>query len=173
MSRYAVDHISATEPDWSREEGPGHDKRLVRAFRRYQHWRARPGPLAALLRRRWALSHRFWSVVTQAELQLNCEIGGGLRIPHPNGIVIHPDAVIGPNATIMSQVTIGTDRRGGAPRIGGHVDIGAGARILGPIRIGDHVQIGANAVVTRDVPDRMVAVGIPAKARPAPTDEAD
>jgi serine O-acetyltransferase len=34
-------------------------------------------------------------------------------------------------------------RNGGVPIIGGHVDIGAGAKILGPIHIGDHVKIGA------------------------------
>lgn len=41
--------------------------------------------------------------------------------------------------------------------------IGAGAVILGNINIGDNVLIGANAVVTHDVPDNCVAVGIPAK----------
>jgi len=37
------------------------------------------------------------------------------------------------------------------PMIGGHVDIGAGAKILGNVRIGDHASIGANAVVLKDV----------------------
>jgi serine O-acetyltransferase len=49
--------------------------------------------------------------------------------------------------------------------IGGHVDIGAGARVLGNVRIGDHAQIGANAVVTKDVPEGAVAVGVPATIR--------
>jgi serine O-acetyltransferase len=49
------------------------------------------------------------------------------------------------------------------PRIGGHVDIGAGAKILGGVVIGDHAKIGANAVVTRDVPAGATAVGIPAR----------
>ena len=50
--------------------------------------------------------------------------------------------------------------------IGGHVDIGAGAKILGPVVIGDHARIGANAVVTSDVPSKATAVGIPARVRP-------
>jgi serine O-acetyltransferase len=47
--------------------------------------------------------------------------------------------------------------------IGGHVDIGAGAKLLGPITIGDHAVIGANAVVVSDVPGGATATGIPAK----------
>jgi serine O-acetyltransferase len=50
--------------------------------------------------------------------------------------------------------------------IGGNVDIGAGAKILGPVTLGNHVIVGANAVVTRDVPALHVARGIPAKVYP-------
>jgi len=38
-----------------------------------------------------------------------------------------------------------------------------GAKIFGPITIGNDVAIGANAVVTKDLPDNAVAVGIPAR----------
>jgi len=107
------------------------------------------------------LRHRFWSVVTGADIPLGPKIGGGLLALHPNGIVIHPDVVIGPNCLIFQQVTLGTGR-GGVPRIGGHVDIGAGAKILGKITIGDHAKIGANAVVLCDVPPFASAVGVPA-----------
>jgi serine O-acetyltransferase len=83
-------------------------------------------------------------------------------LPHPNGIVIHPDAEIGPNCLLFQQVTIGANHDG-VPRIGGHVDIGAGAKILGPITIGNHARIGANAVVINNVPDGATAVGVPAR----------
>jgi serine O-acetyltransferase len=53
-----------------------------------------------------------------------------------------------------------------APVIGDHVDIGAGAKVLGAITIGNNVRIGANAVVVRDVPSDSVAVGVPAMVRP-------
>ena len=49
------------------------------------------------------------------------------------------------------------------------MDIGAGAKILGPIHIGDDVSIGANAVVLTDVPSNCVAVGIPARVIPKKT----
>lgn len=74
-------------------------------------------------------------------------------MPHPNGIVIHPGAQIGVNCLIFQQVTIGATRHG-VPSIGGNVDIGAGAKIIGPVKIGAHARIGANAIVREDVPPR-------------------
>jgi serine O-acetyltransferase len=109
------------------------------------------------------LRYRMWSIVTGADIPLNCCLGGGLLMPHPNGIVIHPDAQIGPNCLLFQQVTIGTRDDGRAPRIDGHVDIGAGAKIIGAVTIGRHAKIGANSVVLEDVPEGATAVGIPAR----------
>jgi serine O-acetyltransferase len=64
--------------------------------------------------------------------------------------VIHPEAEIGKNCILFQQVTIGA-RGSGNPKIEGHVDIGAGAKILGAVTVGRHAKIGANAVL-RDVP---------------------
>jgi serine O-acetyltransferase len=154
--------ISAVVPDWSREKplqfwDPG--RKLLGTIRTYQTWHLKRGPIAAILCRISVIRHRFWSLVAAADIPVNCQIGGGLLIPHPNGIVIHPDAVIGVNCLIFQQVTIGSRGRPGLPVIGGHVDIGAGAKILGDVRIGDHVRIGANAVVTRSVEARTTTVG--------------
>lgn len=152
--------ISATEPDWTRERRERQwepNKALLKSIRDYQ--RANGTGLAAKIA---VLRHRFWSVVTGADIPLNCKIGGGLLIPHPNGIVIHPEVEIGPNCLLFQQVTLG-HAEGGVPRLGGHVDVGAGARLIGPISIGDHARVGANAVVTRDVPDGATVVGIPAR----------
>lgn len=88
-------------------------------------------------------------------------------LPHPDGVVVHPDARIGPNCLLFQQVTIGTGPKPGLPQLGGHVDVGPGAKILGGVHIGDHAVIGANAVVLSDVPARSVAVGVPATARSA------
>ncbi|MEM9579106.1 MAG: serine acetyltransferase [Pseudomonadota bacterium] len=154
-------NVSATEPDWSREAvrrfwDPG--QKLMRSIRKYQAARARGGLFGRLTAKRWALSHLVWSIVTQCEIHLNTEIAGGLRLTHPTGIIIHPDARIGPNCMIFHQVTLA-----GAVKLGGHVDIGAGAKLLGPLTVGDHARIGANAVVTEDVAEGVTVAGIPAK----------
>lgn len=151
------------EPDWSREVptsfwDPG--RKLLLAIRRYQYWRERKGPVAAIGRRHAVFRHRFWSVVTGADIPLNCRIGGGLLIPHPNGIVIHPEAQIGVNCLIFQQTTIGTRHSvDGTPNIEAFVDIGAGAKILGPIKVGKGAKIGANAVVVKDVAPNTIAKG--------------
>lgn len=154
--------ISAEIPDWSREaprrlwDPP---RRLLKSLRRYQAWRERHGPLAAGVRYLSVIEHRFWSAVTGADIPLNCHLGGGLLLVHPNGIVIHPDATVGPNCLILQQVTL-TE----GVRLGGHVDIGAGAKIVRPVSIGNHASVGANAVVLADVPEGATAVGVPSRA---------
>lgn len=86
-------------------------------------------------------------------------------IPHPNGIVIHPDSEIGPNCFILQQVTLAVSGNS-APRLGGNVLVGSGAKLLGGIWIGDNARIGANAVVLGDVPAGATAVGVPARIIP-------
>lgn len=110
----------------------------------------------------------FVRIFTGSHVPPECRIGRRLKIPHPSGIIIQKNVVIGDHVTILHQVTIGinpmsaSDRKT-APRIGDHVYIGAGAKIIGAVRVGDHARIGANAVVTRDIPAHCTAVGIPAK----------
>ena len=153
--------ISSEIPDWSREALSGWwqpNRKLLRTIRRYHHWKGKRGIVASIARWRLVLSHRFWSIVTSSDIPLNCNLGGGLKLTHPNGVVIHPDAKIGVNCLIFQQVTIVN-----GVEIGGHVDIGAGAKIVRPVKIGNHVKIGANAVVLSDIPDGTTAVGIPAQ----------
>jgi len=131
-------------------------------MRSYARWHGRRNPMAVALRAVSVVRHRIWSIVTGAEIPIDTQIGGGILFLHPNGIVIHPNVKIGVNCLIFQQVTIGSTESG-VPRIGGHVDIGAGAKILGKITVGDHAKIGANAVVLRDVPPYATAVGVPAR----------
>jgi serine O-acetyltransferase len=157
---------SAREPDWSREQRArwwDPSRQLLGAIRDYSLAQRRSGLLARLERKLAVVRHRFWSVVSGADIPLNTRrLGGGLLLPHPQGVVIHPDAEIGPNCLLLQQVTLGTGPRPGVPRLGGHVDVGAGAKLLGGVVIGEHATIGANAVVISDVPPHALAVGVPA-----------
>lgn len=158
-------------PDWSRERvGPlewNPSRQLLRTIRRYDQLRRAGVPRRALAP--VVAMYRFWSAVTGADIPLNAHIDGGLLMPHPQGIIIHPDAQIGPNCLLMQQTTIGVGSRPGLPVLEGGVDVGAGAKILGGIRIGRGAKIGANAVVLDDVPPGATVVGVPARvvARPA------
>lgn len=157
--------VSASEPDWSRETPRRFwdpSRKLIKSLRDYQH---RQG----ISRKIAVLRHRFWTIVTGADIPLNTRIDGGLLLPHPNGVVIHPRVTIGPNCIIFQQATLGTNRHdSGVPQLGGHVDIGPGARVLGAVSLGDHTVIGANAVVLKNVPDGHIAIGVPARLRPNP-----
>ena len=168
-STSASRRVSARAPDWTREHcrpWTWHPARQVlRAIRDYQRARESLGLLARTQGKLAVLRHRFWSAVSGSDVPLNSSIAGGLLLPHPNGVVLHPEARIGPNCILFQQVTIGTGPKPGVPELGGHVDVGPGAKILGGVRIGDHAVIGANAVVLSDVPEGCVAVGIPASVK--------
>ncbi len=161
--------ISATAADWSREKKALFQwipsRSLLASIRANQSHSASKAWWSILPRFIAVLRHRFWSIVTGADIPLNCRLGGGLMLPHPNGIVIHPAAEIGPNCLLFQQVTIGAGEDG-VPILEGHVDVGAGAKILGAVTIGRHAKIGANAVVVNDVPSRATAIGVPAKIVP-------
>lgn len=112
------------------------------------------------------LWHKLIEITTGIDLPKHAKIGKGLYIGHFGGIIISPNVEIGEFCNLSHDVTIGVGGRGekrGVPKVGNRVFIGPGARIFGPIKIGDDVAIGANSVVTKDVPDRAVVMGIPAQ----------
>ncbi|MBP2639403.1 MAG: transferase hexapeptide repeat containing protein [Firmicutes bacterium] len=91
-------------------------------------------------------------------------IGSGFYIGHFSGIFVGGE--IGKNCNVSQGVTIGHSNRGknkGLPTLGDNVYVGPGAKIVGNVKIGNNVAIGANCVVTKDIPDNAVVVGIPGK----------
>ena len=154
----------AHDRDWSRR---GLWTMLVYRFGRWRYsirWRP--------LRMPFSLAYKILKVLAEilTGIELPCEVTLGHRfvIDHFGGIIISGDAVFGDDCRIRNGVTIGLRTTGqrGSPVIGSRVDIGAGAKLLGPIHIGDDVAIGANAVVITDVPSNSIAVGVPARVLP-------
>jgi serine O-acetyltransferase len=118
----------------------------------------------------YAASSLMIELGTGCAVDRNTQIGPGLHLLHPDGVRIHPLAVIGERCGIMNDVTIGTAKggtAGGAPRIGNDVFIGAGARILGPVTIGDRAVVAANTLVITDVPAGATVIGVPGRVLPA------
>jgi len=130
---------------------------------------ARLAPLATML---WRLNHTLYGVSIGHHVRTT----GGLYIAHGHVVM---DGVIrlGHSVQVAPFVTLGLTNSEGhpfdliGPTIGDHVNIGTGAKVLGPVHIGDHVKIGANAVVVHDVPPGHTAVGAPARSFPTLTRE--
>lgn len=142
----------------------------VMAVYRFGRWRYTIK--SGFIRKPFSLLYKVLNVISEilTSVELPCEVavGRGLIIEHAFDIVISGDAVLGEDVVLRNGVTIGLRHRAfrGSPVIGNRVDVGAGAKILGPITIGDDVSIGANAVVLTDVPANSIAVGIPARIHP-------
>ncbi|MGV8082773.1 MAG: serine O-acetyltransferase [Coriobacteriia bacterium] len=106
-----------------------------------------------------------YRVFLGAQIPAACRIGRDSGLNYGGlGLVVHPDVVIGENVSLGPGVTIGC-RNGCSqmPVLGDNIIVGAGAKVLGPVHVGSGSVIGANAVVTKDVPPRSVAAGIPAR----------
>lgn len=105
-------------------------------------------------------------ITTGITIEAGCDIGPGLYIGHYGNIFLPNGVKIGKFCNISQENTIGVAGRNekrGLPEIGDFVYIGPGAKIIGKIKIGNNTAIGANAVVTKDLPDNAVAVGVPAE----------
>ena len=119
--------------------------------------------------------------LTGIEIHPGAKIGRNLFIDHGMGVVIGETSEIGNNVTIYHMATLGgiapsinsNDQRQVKrhPTLGDCVVVGSGAQILGPVMIGANAKVGANAVVTKDVPENAVMVGIPAKNVGTATEE--
>ena len=121
--------------------------------------------------------------LTGIEIHPKAKIGKNLFIDHGMGVVIGETSEIGNNVTIYHGVTLGgispsidSDKQRDVkrhPTLKNNVVVGSGAQILGPVTVGENAKIGANAVITKDVPDNAVMVGVPAKnvGTVSPTDK--
>ena len=110
-------------------------------------------------------------MATGVDIHPEATIGRRVFIDHATGVVIGQTAEVGEDVVIFHGVTLGGVAMNPGkrhPTIGNHVMIGAGAKVLGPITVGDGAKVGANAVVTKDVPEDAVAIGVPAKLRQKP-----
>ena len=124
---------------------------------------------------------QFSRFLTGIEIHPKAKIGKNLFIDHGMGVVIGETSEIGNNVTIYHMVTLGgvspsiesNQQRNVKrhPTLMDNVVVGSGAQILGPVVVGKNAKVGANAVVTKDVPENAVMVGIPAKNVGTATEE--
>ena len=124
---------------------------------------------------------QFSRFLTGIEIHTGAKIGKNLFIDHGMGVVIGETSEIGDNVTIYHMVTLGgispsinsNNQRNikRHPTLMDNVVVGSGAQILGPVVVGKNSKIGANAVVTKNVEENAVMIGIPAKNVGTATEE--
>ena len=124
---------------------------------------------------------QFSRFLTGIEIHPGAKIGKNLFIDHGMGVVIGETSEIGDNVTIYHMVTLGgispsinsNNQRNikRHPTLMDNVVVGSGAQILGPVIVGKNSKIGANAVVTKNVEENAVMIGIPAKNVGTATEE--
>ena len=124
---------------------------------------------------------QFSRFLTGIEIHPGAKIGKNLFIDHGMGVVIGETSEIGDNVTIYHMVTLGgispsinsNNQRNikRHPTLMDNVVVGSGAQILGPVLVGKNSKIGANAVVTKNVEENAVMIGIPAKNVGTATEE--
>ncbi len=137
-----------------------------------------PG-LHAIIMQRWA--HWCWQhgmkwfgrfishlarAATGIEIHPGATIGRRVFIDHGYGVVIGETAEIGDDCTIYQGVTLGGTASNNVkrhPTLGRGVLVSAGAKVLGSFTVGEGAKIGPNAVVIKEVPPGVTAVGNPAR----------
>jgi serine O-acetyltransferase len=154
--------------DWQAHERdstrPGFRALAVYRFGNYRmHW---PFVQRAGMSVVYRMLYRYVRNQYGIELPYSAKVGRKVVIEHQGAIVIHGNSVIGDGCIIRQGVTLGNRHMSApfaAPVLERNVNVGAGAKILGPVHVGENACIGANAVVLSDVPANRTAVGIPAK----------
>jgi serine O-acetyltransferase len=104
------------------------------------------------------------------QIHSRAEIGSGLRLPHPSGVVVGRGVRAGPDLTLYQNVTLGARRYQDAdyPVLGEGVVVYPNCVVAGAIRVGDRSQVGAGSVLLDDVAPGTTVAGAPAKPLPLP-----
>ena len=114
---------------------------------------------------------RHYSIKYGFQIPWQTNIGPGLFIGHYGTIIVNPNSTIGINCNISIGMLIGLSHKLGEngrslgfqyPWIGNRVSIGNNAKIIGGVKIKDGAVIGISSVITHDIEENEVVVGIPA-----------
>ena len=152
-------------------------KRIISVVIKYNHdkyWRMRSEVVNPHSKKPKLIRLLYLIRIKRCDMYHNSSMGTGFgegavfdAVPHLchglNGIIIAYNAHFGKDVYIAQQVTVVEADKGCTTEIGNNVILGAGCKILGGVKIGDNAKIGANAVVTKDIPENAIAVGVPAK----------
>lgn len=136
-------------------------------WHRFGNWRMsiRPRPLRMPLSALYRVMFKLCEILCGIKLSYTVPVGRRVRLDHFGGMVLGARA-IGSDVILRQNTTLGIhslDDPNAKPTICDHVQVGAGAVIVGDITVGPGAVVGANAVVVHDVAPGTVVGGIPAR----------
>lgn len=104
-----------------------------------------------------------WLVQNKDGLTLGCQtdIGAFTYINAKYGVIIEDNVQIGSHCSIYSVSTI--DDKNGKVQIKNNAKLGSHTTVLPGVTIGKNSIVGANSLVVDDIPDNVIAYGVPAK----------
>lgn len=123
---------------------------------RFEDWKYPDIEEGKLTKYNWVVQHK-----DKLELGYKTDIGAFTYINAKNGVVIEDCVQIGSHCSIYSVSTI--DDKEGQVILKKNCRIGSHSVVMPGVTIGENSIIGAFSFVNDDIPDNVVAVGVPAK----------
>jgi serine O-acetyltransferase len=130
---------------------------LLRSYHKYYSWPLLPFGWAL-----YYLSSRYVRLAFDIHLELSADIGPGFYIGHFGALRVR-GCRIGANCSVGRLTEIAPAAGSPGPVIGDRVWLGAHVQIVGTYRIGSDTTVSAGAVVLRDIPDKALCMGNPAR----------
>ena len=134
----------------------GIKKGYVMMTNRFKEWNSPEIEEGELTKYNWVVQYK-----DKFKLGHETDIGAFTYINAKNGVIIEDYVQIGSHCSIYSISTI--DNKEGKIILKKNCKIGSHSVIMPGVTIGENSIIGAFSFVTKDIPNNVIAVGVPAK----------
>ena len=164
-SVYGIPLIRPDEFEWRPASGPwnflvaiGKNSKRADLYKQMCEWGGSPVNLIhpkAILTERCCLDH---GIVAMAGVVVNPGARIGCNVVLNTSCSVDHDCIVADHAQLCPGVHLS-----GNVTVGELTMVGTGANVIPGVQIGAGCTIGAGAVVTRDIPDNSMAMGVPAR----------
>jgi acetyltransferase-like isoleucine patch superfamily enzyme len=123
---------------------------------RFENWVPPEVEEGKLTKYNWLVKHK-----ENLKLGYRTDIGAFTYINAKNQVVIEDEVQVGSHCSIYSISTI--DNKEGPVRLKKNCKIGSHSVIMPGVTVGENSVIGAFSFVNQDIPENVIAFGVPAK----------